>query len=129
MKRVTGIGGIFFKANDPEALGHWYNQHLGIEMEDESPTSVFRWLEKDNPTVGGATVWALFPQATQYFGDPGSGFMINYRVDDLDALVAALRQEGVTVHGEIQETEHGRFIWISDPEGNRIELWQAPDSY
>jgi len=127
MKRVTGIGGIFFKVNDPSALGQWYKQHLGIEMEGESPTATFLWREKDDPQVSGATVWALFPQQTEYFGDPGNAFMINYRVDDIEALVALLRQEGVTVHGDIQDTEYGRFIWISDPEGNRIELWQAAE--
>ncbi|MCL4249066.1 MAG: VOC family protein [Anaerolineae bacterium] len=129
MKRVTGIGGIFFKVNDPQAMADWYSKHLGLDLEDQSPTTTFRWREKDDPQVGGATVWALFPQETEYFGSPGNTFMINYRVDDLDALVATLRQEGVTIHGEIQATEHGRFIWITDPEGNRIELWQAPDDY
>ncbi len=129
MKRATGIGGIFFKVNDPRAMAEWYTRHLGIEMEEGSPTATFRWLDKDNPQVGGATVWALFPQKTEYFGDASNRFMINYRVDDLDALVAALRQEGVSVHGEIQDTDHGRFVWITDPEGNRIELWQAPDDY
>ncbi|MCA9905012.1 MAG: VOC family protein [Anaerolineae bacterium] len=127
MKRVTGIGGIFFKVNDPQALGEWYSKHLGLELEEHSPMTTFSWREKDDPQAEGATVWALFPQQTEYFGDPGNTFMINYRVDDLDALVAALRQEGVTIHGEIQASEYGRFVWITDPEGNRIELWEAPD--
>jgi predicted enzyme related to lactoylglutathione lyase len=128
-KRVTGIGGIFFKAQDPKAMGDWYTKHLGVELEGDEPVSTFRWLEKEKPDVGGATVWSVFPNDTKYFGAADNEFMINYRVEDLDALLAVLKQEGVTVHGEIAETKHGRFAWISDPEGNRIELWEAPDNY
>ena len=126
-KRVTGIGGIFFKGKNPKAMGDWYAKHLGVELEHDMPMSVFRWLEKDKPDVEGSTVWSVFPDDTEYFGKDGSDFMVNYRVEDLDALVAVLKQEGVTMHGDIQDSEYGRFAWISDPEGNRIELWEAPD--
>ena len=125
-KRVTGIGGIFFKGKNPKAMGDWYAKHLGVELEHDMPMSVFRWLEKGKPDVEGSTVWSVFPDDTEYFGKYGSDFMVNYRVEDLDALVAVLKQEGVTVYGDIQDSEYGRFAWISDPEGNRIELWEPP---
>jgi lactoylglutathione lyase len=123
MTRVTGIGGIFFKAQDQQKLQSWYSEHLGIESEGESGHT-FSWREHDAPDKTGMTVWSIFPGDTKYF-DPGiSSFMINYRVEDLPALMEQLRREGVTVDSEIQEFPYGRFAWISDPEGNRIELWE-----
>jgi predicted enzyme related to lactoylglutathione lyase len=123
MKRVTGIGGIFFKATDPKSQATWYREHLGLEVGDEGYTQ-FWWRKDDNPEERASSVWALFPRDTTYF-DPGTApFMINYRVENLDALLAQLREEGVQVDDRVEELEFGRFGWIMDPEGNRIELWE-----
>ena len=122
--RVTGIGGIFFKAKDPKALVQWYRQHLGIQIEDS--VALFTWRGGKDGKVMGHTVWSIFPAETKYFGEDGAPFMVNYRVRDLDAVLAALRQEGVKVVQKIEDSEYGRFGWITDPEGNRIELWQPP---
>jgi predicted enzyme related to lactoylglutathione lyase len=127
-KRVTGIGGIFFKAKDPQALGKWYADHLGIDTTEEGDIAVFRWRYRDNPEQKGATVWSAFPQDTNYFGSD-TEFMVNYRVEDLDAVIVALRSEGVQIEGDIVDNKHGRFAWIRDPEGRRIELWQGPEDY
>lgn len=128
-QRVTGIGGIFFKAKDPKTLGQWYARHLGLQLEPEGEFSIFRWREGQDPERQGATVWAAFSEDTAYFGPGDSQFMINYRVEDLDALLTLLRAEGIEEVGEILESEHGRFAWIRDPEGRRIELWQPPVDY
>src|SRR5438105_2772657 len=123
MERVTGIGGIFFKANDPEKLAAWYREHLGITPSADGSV-VFRWREDKIPENRGYTVWAPFPAATRYFDPSTAPFMINYRVRDLDAVVAELRKAGVTIDDRREDSEFGRFAWILDPEGNRIELWQ-----
>jgi len=128
-KRVTGIGGIFFKANDPVKLGEWYVKHLNIELEGDSPSSIFRWRQADNPERGGATVWSLFPRSSDYFGSDEAQFMINYRVENLGAVLEALKKEGVEIIREAQDTPYGSFAAIKDPEGNGIELWQPPDGY
>ena len=125
MKRVTGIGGVFFKAKDPKALGEWYRTHLGINVEAWGG-AVFRWAD-DNPGATGVTAWNLFKDDTTYFAPSTSSFMINYRVDDLHALVAKLREEGCNVDDKVEESEYGKFGWVVDPEGNRLELWQPPD--
>ena len=123
MKRVTGIGGIFFKAKSPEKLRDWYQQHLGIEVEDYGGHT-FKWRERDAPEQPGSTVWSVFPADTSYFGTNNLPFMVNYRVENLDAVLAALKAESVQVDEHIHEQEFGRFGWITDPEGNRIELWE-----
>lgn len=123
--RVTGIGGVFFKARDRERLGEWYKRHLDIDVQDGG-FAVFPWRDHADPSRAGATVWSLFPEGTEYFGSDAQRAMINYRVADLDAVLAALRREGVNVDERIEETPEGRFGWITDPEGNRIELWQPP---
>jgi predicted enzyme related to lactoylglutathione lyase len=128
-KRVTGIGGIFFKAKDPTRLGEWYAKHLDIELEANTPASTFRWRQTDDPTRRGATVWSLFPQNTDYFGSGDVQFMINYRVENLNAVLEALKKEGVEILRDTQDTPYGRFAGIKDPEGNGIELWEAPDDY
>lgn len=125
MKRVTGIGGIFFKSRDPQALGDWYRRHLGIEVADWGG-AVFAWRSAANPEGVGTTTWSPFPADTQYFAPSPAPFMINYRVEDLDALLAILRAEGVDVADAIEESEYGRFGWAFDPEGNKLELWQPP---
>lgn len=126
MKRVTGIGGVFFKARDRQSLGDWYRRHLGIDVADWGGAA-FRWNGPDNPTGVGTTVWSLFKQDSDYFGPADSRFMINYRVEDLHALLAALRAEGCAVDDKVDESEYGKFGWVFDPEGNKIELWQPPD--
>jgi predicted enzyme related to lactoylglutathione lyase len=124
MKRVTGIGGIFFKAKDPKALGEWYRDHLGVPLEAWGGAS-FSWQSPDNPTGVGTTVWNPFKEDTTHFGQ-GASFMVNFRVNDLHALVAALRAEGCAVDAKVDESEYGRFGWVTDPEGNRVELWEPP---
>lgn len=123
MERVTGLGGIFFRAEDPTSLGGWYRRHLGIPVND-SGCCDFRWRDADDPARLGRTVWSLFPADSDYLGSGESEFMINYWVADLDGLLAALREEGVDVEDRIEEHEYGRFAWVTDPEGNRIELWE-----
>ncbi|SRR6266496_1452314 len=122
MKRVTGIGGIFFKAKDAANMKQWYQQHLGI-VSDEGAAS-FRWREEEQPDNFGYTVWSVFPNDTKYFAPSTAPFMINYRVADLDDLLAQLRAEGVEVDDRVETYDYGRFAWITDPEGNRIELWE-----
>ena len=129
MKRVTGIGGVFFKAKNPKGLAQWYETHLGVNIESQQAAATFRWRDHDNPEQSGATVWGLFSETTSYFGSPDARFMINYRVEDLNKLLEQLKKEGVEIAGEPEDTEHGRFAWILDGEGNRIELWEAPDDY
>lgn len=126
MKRVTGIGGIFFKAQDPKALGAWYQKHLGIDVEAWGGFG-FRWNTPDNPAGVGTTIWSPFAADTAYFAPSTAPFMINYRVDDLHALLAALRAEGVAVEDKVEESEFGKFGWVMDPEGNKLELWQPPE--
>ena len=132
MERVTGIGGIFFKAQDPKTLKAWYRDHLGVPLDGDGYVT-FHWREQagpeqDVPERVGMTVWEAFPQDTSYFGDDSKPFMINYRVNDLDALLGQLRAAGVAVDDHIEEGEYGRFAWATDPEGNRFELWQPPDA-
>lgn len=127
MKRVTGVGGIFFKAKDPMTLSAWYERHLGIKPASEGENSaMFKWRDSENPDQEGMTVWSLFPQNTTYFNPSAAPFMVNYRVEDLDGLLDALRAEGVTIDPKREDYEYGRFAWIVDPEGNRIELWEPP---
>jgi predicted enzyme related to lactoylglutathione lyase len=126
MARVTGIGGIFFRARDPKALTAWYAQHLGITVSDYGGAT-FLWTD-EVPATTGMTTWSLFPEDTKYFGNGNEKrpqqAMINYRVDDLDALLAQLTAAGVTIDPKREDADYGRFAWIVDPEGNRIELWQ-----
>ena len=126
MKRVTGIGGIFFKTKDPEATRAWYHRHLGIEPEAGGYV-LFQWRDKEDPEQRGTTVWSLFRDDTDYFDPSPAPFMINYRVADLHSLLAQLREEGVEVMDETLEAEYGRFGWIIDPDGNKIELWEPPE--
>ncbi len=125
MKRVTGIGGVFFKAKDPKALGAWYRAHLGINVEDWGG-AVLKWAD-DNSDGAGATNWCLFKDEASYFAPSASSFMINYRVEDLDAMIAILKEEGCDVDEKVEDTEFGKFGWVMDPEGNRVELWQPPE--
>lgn len=123
MKRVTGIGGVFFKAKDPEKLAAWYKQHLGLEFDSET-SAVFSCPETKEEQKIAQTVWTAFPADTEYFNPSSAPFMINYRVENLDSLLKLLKSEGVEVDEHTEEFEYGRFGWIMDPEGNRIELWE-----
>ena len=123
MKRVTGIGGIFFKSPDPKALGTWYRDHLGLNVTDWGG-AIFQWGNSDNPA--GMTIWSLFAADTDKMAPSSAPFMINFRVADLDALLAALRAEGCNVLPETEDSEFGKFGWVIDPDGNKVELWQPP---
>ena len=125
MKRVSGLGGIFFKADHPEKLYAWYEKHLGLQRQAQEAV-VFNWRQADDPEKSGMTVWSIFPKDTKYFDPSRSSFMMNFIVEDLDGLLAALREEGVEVDPKREDYDYGRFAWIMDPEGNRIELWEPP---
>src|SRR5689334_15228606 len=122
-ERVTGIGGVFIRAKDPIVLTEWYQTNLGIDAKD----GYFQFLWSDDPQADkpGRTIWSLFPADTDYFGPTKPAFMINYRVANLDRMLAQLRANGVNVE-KVEDLEYGRFAWVTDPEGNRIELWQPP---
>ena len=120
-ERVTGIGGIFFKARDPEKLAAWYQDNLGIQIENGCAD--FAWRNKEHPEKAGRTVWSLFPADSDHFGQDGKQFMINYRVAHLDRMLDQLQHNGVTIQ-KVEDYDYGRFAWVSDPEGHRIELWE-----
>ena len=120
MKRVTGIGGIFFKAKDPKALRAWYQRHLGIDVQDWGGAA-FVW------TATGMTVWSINNADSEYYAPSTAPFMVNYRVEDLAALLQVLREEGCDVVDKVDESEFGKFGWVIDPEGNKVELWQPPE--
>lgn len=123
MERVTGLGGFFFKSQDPDKLREWYDQHLGIKKNQYG--TVFEWTGKNDEK--GQTIWNPFKESTKYFEPSEKQFMINYRVKDLLGLIEVLKKEGVTVVGEPQVYDYGKFGWILDPEGNKIELWEPID--
>lgn len=122
MEKVTGVGGIFFRARDPESLGRWYRDQLGVapvpSSYDEQP-----WRQEAGPTA-----FAPFPETTDYFGDAGKVWMINFRVRNLDAMIAQLREAGIAVEADPQRYPIGRFARLHDPEGNPIELWEPEES-
>lgn len=124
MKRVTAIGGIFFKAKDPDELKKWYENHLGINADQYGAT--FDWRKPNGEK--GFTVWSLFKKDTKYFDPSEKDLMINYRVENLEELLKVLKDEGVAIVGEIEVYEYGKFGWILDPEGNKIELWEPVDN-
>tara|TARA_R110002072_G_scaffold56097_12_gene145615 strand:- start:5004 stop:5408 length:405 start_codon:yes stop_codon:yes gene_type:complete len=122
MGKVKAIGGIFFRSKDPAAQRDWYQQHLGLNT-DEYGTS-FAWRHADNPDLMGYSQWSPFKSDTTYFEGE---FMVNYRVDDLDSLLASLREAGVEILDEVTVEDYGKFVHIRDPEGMRIELWEPVD--
>ena len=125
MKRVTSLGGVFFKCKDPENMKKWYSEHLGLKT-DSYGTS-FEWRQADEVTKKGFTVWSPFKEDTKYMEPSKKEFMINYRVENLEWLIEELKKEGVTVVDEIESFEYGKFVHIMDPENNKIELWEAND--
>ncbi len=125
MKRVTGIGGIFFKCKDPEKMNEWYKTHLGL---DTSPWGAkVEWQQKTDAKEKGYTLWTPFAEKTKYFEPSSKDFMINFRVDNLEALVEELKKEGVTILDNLEASEFGKFIHILDIEGNKVELWEPAE--
>ncbi len=125
MKRVTGIGGIFFKAKDPAALRAWYQKHLGIDVQSWGGAA-FSWADDAGSPMKGTTVWNIGDVNNDYYAPSQSTFMVNYRVADLASLLESLRAEGCTVLEKTDDSEYGKFGWVMDPEGNKVELWQPP---
>jgi predicted enzyme related to lactoylglutathione lyase len=121
MARVLGIGGVFLKADNAEKLYRWYEQALGLQRDKGGPV-IFRWRDGDGKP--NMTVWSLFPRDSSYFGPGGQAAMVNYVVDDLDGMLASLRAAGAEVEERLEASEYGRFGWATDPEGNRLELWE-----
>jgi catechol 2,3-dioxygenase-like lactoylglutathione lyase family enzyme len=128
-ERVTGIGGVFFKARDPKALSVWYREKLGVAVRDGTEWSPFQWREREDPGRVGTTVWSLFRSDSKYFAPSQATFMINYRVRDLDRMLAQLQALGVGVESKVAEEFNGKFAWVVDPEGNKIELWEPKAGY
>ncbi|WP_338846632.1 VOC family protein [Massilia sp. W12] len=124
MQAVTGIGGIFFRARDPQALGQWYQQHLGVPLEPWGGAA-FEWQTPANPQGAGTTIWSPFAADSNYYPQDKQ-FMINFRVADLDAMLAQLRAADCAVDEKVEDSEYGKFGWVTDPEGNKVELWQPP---
>ena len=122
MKKVTGLGGIFFKCDDPKKMNEWYAKNLGLPVSDYGV--IFKWRQDDDPEKEGQTVWSPFAKSTKYFEPSENSFMINYRVENIEALVEELKKDGVTVLDEIASYDYGKFVHILDPEGNKIELWE-----
>ena len=122
MKTVTAIGSVFFKCADPKKMNAWYEEHLGMPVTDWG--AMFEWRELENPEQTGYTVWSTFPADAEQFGPSGKDFMINYRVENIEDLVRALKDANVTVLDDITDSEYGKFVHILDPEGNSIELFE-----
>ena len=125
MKKVTGIGGIFFKCKDPKKMREWYKTHLGFETTDYGAN--FEWREDADSTKKGSTTWSPFSETTKYFEPSTKDFMINYRVENLEVLVEQLKSEGVTIVDKIEDSDYGKFVHIIDGEGNKVELWEPKD--
>ncbi len=125
MKKVTGIGGIFFKCKDPKKVTEWYHKHLGLNTNPYGAT--FEWYEEPQSAKKAQTQWSPFAETTKYFDPSTKDFMINYRVDNLEALVEVLKSEGVTIVDKMETYDYGKFIHILDPEGNKIELWEPKE--
>ena len=125
MKKVTGIGGIFFKCKDPSKMREWYKTHLGLNTNQYG--AVFEWRQATDSTKKGFTQWSLFAETTKYFEPSTKDYMINYRVADLEGLVEQLKKDGVTIADKIEVVDYGKFVHIIDIEGNKIELWEPND--
>lgn len=125
MKRVTALGGIFFKCDDPKSQREWYAKHLGLATDDYGTT--FEWRKSEKPEEKGFSVWSTFKKDTDYFAPSQKDFMVNFRVENLEALLEILKAEGVQIVGELMVYEYGKFAHIMDPEGNKIELWESND--
>ena len=126
MKKVTGIGGIFFKCKDPNKTKEWYKTNLGLNTTEYG--AVFEWYEGEGGTKKGLTTWSPFKETTKYFDPSTKDFMINYRVENLEALVEDLKKNGVTIVDTVETFDYGKFIHILDPYGNKVELWEPTES-
>lgn len=126
MRRVTGIGGVFFRAKDAPALRAWYRRHLGIDMDMTYGYAAFPWTGEDGEPVAGTSILSITNNDSDQFMPGTASFMINFRVENVRALVASLREEGCQVLDRVDESEYGVFAWVIDPEGHKIELWQPP---
>jgi len=127
MKRVTGIGGFFFKAKNPKALAAWYKEHLGVPIDESFGGYAFDWKNQRNRPDNGYTIWSPFKEDTEYIEPSKKDFMFNFIVDDLEALLAVLEEEGIEQAGSMEDTEFGKFAWVLDPEGNKVELWEPAE--
>ena len=125
MKKVTGIGGIFFKCDDPRRMKDWYTQHLGLPVAEYG--TLFNWRDTEDPSKEGTTIWGTFEKGTTYFEPSKKDFMINYRVENLESLVEELKSQHVTVLDAIEDYDYGKFVHILDIEGNKIQLWEPKD--
>ena len=125
MKKVTGIGGIFFKSKDPQKMREWYQKNLGIEANEYGAS--FEWFEGADSTKKGITQWAPFSETTKYFEPSSKDFMINYRVENLEALAEEFKKNGVTILDTIETYDYGKFLHILDAEGNKVQLWEPID--
>ena len=125
MKKVTGIGGIFFKCKDPDKVKEWYKTHLGLDAGQYGAS--FEWLQVDDSTKKGLTQWNTFTEKAKLFEPSAKDFMINYRVDNLVELVEQLKKEGVTIVDKIETYDYGKFVHVLDLEGNKIQLWEPID--
>jgi predicted enzyme related to lactoylglutathione lyase len=124
MKRVTGLGGLFFRSQNPDKLKNWYRNHLGIDAGQYGHS--FKWKSIEDSKIGH-TVWSIFDQKTKYFSPSNQEFMMNFRVENLEKLLVLLKEEGVVQVGEMESHDYGKFAWILDPEGRKIELWEPVD--
>lgn len=127
MEKVVGIGGVFVRSQDPEALAKWYGDHLGFDIHPAFSGAVFPLATPDVP-AGSYGIWSAMPGDTDYMGDMSNRFMANLRVSDLDAMLEQLRSGGCDVDDKVERNDFGQFGWVTDPEGNRVELWQPPDT-
>ena len=126
MKRVLGIGGIFIKSKDPKALSEWYKKHLGVNLTDWGG-AVFNWEEQSKASKNGATIWSMFPDDSDYFDPSDQKVMINYVVENAEELAKVLKEEGVELVGELTASPQGKFFWVIDPEGRKVELWEPAE--
>ncbi len=125
MAKITGIGGVFFKCKDPKAVNEWYKTHLGMDVGAYGAN--FEWRDAEDTSKTGSTAWNTFPENTKYFEPSAKDFIINYRVDDLEAIVEQLKKEGVTIVDKIETYDYGKFVHIVDVEGNKVQLWEPTD--
>lgn len=128
MKRAIGIGGIFFKAENPGKLAGWYKKHLGLPIDESYGGFTFDWKNNEQRPDKGYTIWSPFNSDTEYLNPSGKDFMFNFIVDDLEKLLEMLESEGIDHIGEMEDSEFGKFAWIMDPEDNKVELWEPKEA-
>ncbi len=127
VEKVLGIGGVFVRSKDRKTLSHWYQLHLGLDIEEAWFGAILPGGDEGHPSVKGG-LWSAFDQQTDYFGARENQFMVNFRIANRDAMLQQLRSAGCDVDDKVEDSEYGHFCWVTDPEGNRIELWQPPET-